>query len=125
MAEGYLKHFAGETADTYSAGIQAHGLNKTSFFFTNKRRKTISHQTSNLVADYKNISFDFIITVCDNAKENCPYFPSDGVRLHCNFLDPAKASGTDVDIFNAFRSVRDQIKHYCRGFVNEYIIQDA
>ena len=67
--------------------------------------------------EYKDIKFDFVITVCDNAKENCPYFPGKATRFHENFPDPAKAQGTEEEILNEFRKVRDMIKKYSENFV--------
>ena len=81
----------------------------------------ISKHTSNNIDEYKNIDFDFVITVCDNAKENCPYFPSNAKKLHYNFPDPAKATGTEDEILEQFRIVRQQIKEYAVKFVEEYL----
>jgi arsenate reductase len=69
---------------------------------------------------YADQKFDFIITVCDHAKENCPYFPGDALRLHHNFTDPANASGSEEDILNVYRRVRDEIKTYSQRFIEEY-----
>jgi arsenate reductase len=60
-----------------------------------------------------------VITVCDNAKERCPYFPTKAQKFHYNFPDPAKASGTEEEIMNEFRMVRELIKNYCVAFVKE------
>lgn len=79
----------------------------------------ISSQSSNNVDEYQNIDFDFVITVCDNAKERCPFFPTKAKRLHYNFPDPAKATGTETEISVEFRKVREQIKMYCEQFVND------
>ncbi len=79
----------------------------------------ISAHTSNNVNEYADIDFDHVITVCDNAKESCPYFPSKAKKLHYNFPDPAKATGTDEEVINEFRRVRDLIKTYSAEFVNE------
>ena len=65
------------------------------------------------------IDFDFVITVCDNAKERCPFFPTKAKKFHHNFSDPAKAKGTDEEINEQFRQVRQQIKEYCERFVAE------
>jgi arsenate reductase len=67
------------------------------------------------------IPFDYIITVCDNAKENCPYFPSKAQRLHQNFPDPAKATGTEQEVMEEFKRVRDMIKVYTADFVKQYV----
>jgi arsenate reductase (thioredoxin) len=79
----------------------------------------ISKHTSNNLEEYKNISFDFVITVCDNAKERCTFFPAKTKFFHHNFPDPAKATGTDDEIMNEFRRVRDTIKSYSKKFVEE------
>ena len=68
-----------------------------------------------------NINFDYVITVCDNAKERCPYFPTEAVKLHHNFPDPAKAIGSEEEIDAEFDSVRDMIDVYCKDFVNKYL----
>lgn len=77
----------------------------------------ISTHTSNNVDEYMDIPFDYVITVCDNANENCPFFPSEATYFHYNFPDPAKAQGTEEEVMNEFRRVRDKIKKYCEVFV--------
>ncbi len=119
IAEGYLKNFAGDKADVYSAGIETHGVNPVAIEVMKEDGIDISHQTSNNVNEYRNIDFDFIITVCDNAKEECPVFPSIAKKFHKNFADPAKATGTQEEIKKQFRKVRDEIKNYCEKFVAE------
>ncbi len=79
----------------------------------------ISKHTSNNIDEYRHIAFDFVITVCDNAKERCPYFPTKAKKFHYNFPDPAKATGTEEEIKKQFREVRGQIKEYCRQFIAE------
>ncbi len=121
MAEGYLRHFANGKADVYSAGIEAHGLNPRAVIVMKEDGVDISGQTSNKIDDYDGLQFDYVITVCDNARENCPYFPASVKQLHHNFPDPAKAQGTDEEVMNEFRNVRDQIKSYIHNFVKEYV----
>src|SRR5690242_1105760 len=94
IAEGYLRKFAGDKAEIYSAGIETHGVNPKAIETMKEDGIDISHQTSNNVSEYSNIDFDFIITVCDNAKEQCPVLPSSAKKFHQNFIDPAKAIGT-------------------------------
>lgn len=118
IAEGYLRHYAGENANVYSAGVETHGVNPRAISIMKEAGIDISNHTSNHVDEYGNINFDFIITVCDNAKERCPYFPSKAERLHYNFPDPAKASGTEEEIVNEFRRVRLLIDDYCKDFVS-------
>jgi arsenate reductase len=121
IAEGYLKYFANENADVYSAGVETHGVNHNAIEIMKEDGIDISNQTSNNIDEYKHIDFDFVITVCDNAKERCPYFPTKAVKFHQNFPDPAKASGTDEEINNKFREVRNMIKDYCKEFVIQNI----
>ena len=119
IAEGYLRKFAGDKAEIYSAGIETHGVNPKAIETMKEDGIDISHQTSNNVSEYSNIDFHFIITVCDNAKEQCPVFPSSAKKFHQNFIDPAKAIGTQEEIKEQFRKVRDEIKNYCQNFVAE------
>ncbi len=116
MAEGYLQKFAGNKANVYSAGIEAHGLNPRAVAVMKEDGVDISNHSSNKVEEYFNISFDFVITVCDNANEHCPVFPSTAKKFHHNFPDPAKATGSKEEIMNEFRQVRDLIKNYCKDF---------
>lgn len=119
MAEGYLRHFAGNKAQIYSAGIETHGLNQNAVASMKEDGIDISAHTSNHIDEYDNISFDFVITVCDNAKESCPIFPTKAKKFHHNFPDPAKATGTHEEIATQFREVRQSIKNYCSNFVAE------
>lgn len=121
IAHGYLEHFVGNKANIYSAGVETHGVNPRAIATMKEDGIDISHHTSNNVVEYKDISFDYVITVCDNAKERCPYFPSNAEKFHYNFPDPAKAVGTDEEIEQEFRRVRDLIKKYCLDFVKTYL----
>ena len=120
IAEGYFKYFAKGEAEVYSAGIETHGVNPKAVATMKEDRIDISTHTSNKVEEYANIKFDYIITVCDNAKENCPYFPSNAKRFHQNFPDPAKFSGDEEQITEEFRKVRNMIKKYTYDFTKEY-----
>lgn len=119
IAEGFLRHFAGSRAEVYSAGIETHGVNPKAIQVMAEAGIDISSHTSNHVNEYAAIDFDYLITVCDNAKESCPYFPSRAKKLHYNFPDPAKATGTEEEVMNEFRRVRDLIKTYSAEFVAE------
>jgi len=121
IAEGYLRYFAGGDAEIFSAGIETHGVNPIAIVTMAADGIDISKHTSNNINEYLNIDFDYVITVCDNAKESCPYFPTKAVKLHYNFPDPAKATGTEEEIKAQFESVRNMIKYYCENFVNEYL----
>ncbi len=119
IEEGYLRQFANGKAQIYSAGIEIHGVNPKAIAVMKEDGIYISHHTSNNIDEYKNIDFDYVITVCDNAKERCPFFPSTAKKFHQNFPDPAKAKGSEDEIMQEFRNVRDMIKLYCREFVAE------
>jgi arsenate reductase len=114
LAEAYLRFFHGEVANIYSAGVETHGVNPRAIKTMSEDGIDISAHTSNHVDEYLHIPFDLILTVCDHASERCPIFPSAAKRIHQNFSDPAKASGTDVEIMEAFRKVREEIKSFCR-----------
>jgi arsenate reductase (thioredoxin) len=117
MAEGYLKLFAGNKAEVYSAGIETHGVNAKAVQVMKEDGIDISHHTSNNVNEYSDIDFDFVITVCDNANEHCPVFPAKAQKFHENFPDPAKARGSEEEILQQFRRARDMIKTYSKEFI--------
>jgi len=121
IADGYLKAFSPEGVSIYSAGVETHGVNPKAIRTMSDDGIDISSNTSNNVNEYGDINFDYIITVCDNAKERCPYFPSDAFRFHKNFPDPAKATGTEEEINAEFDEVRDIVKRYCKEFVSAYL----
>ncbi len=122
MAEGYLRKYADASVEVYSAGIEAHGLNPRAVASMARDGVDISGQKSTLVDEYAAMVFDVVLTVCDNAQENCPILPSKAgaptVRLHHSFPDPAKAQGTPEEIQEAFDSVRDQIKAFSKSLLN-------
>jgi arsenate reductase len=122
MAEGYLRYFAKGKAEVYSAGIETHGVNPRAIAIMKEDGIDISLHTSNNINEYRDIAFDFVITVCDNAKERCPVFVSRAIQFHHNFPDPAKAKGTEVEIKEEFRKVRDSIRTYSQNFIKEYIL---
>jgi arsenate reductase len=121
MAEGYLRKYADASVEVFSAGIEAHGLNPRAVASMARDGVDISGQKSTLVDEYAAMVFDLVLTVCDNAQENCPILPSKSGaptnRLHHSFPDPAKAQGTPEEIQEAFDSVRDQIRDYCRELI--------
>lgn len=121
IAEGYLRHFADGRAEVYSAGVETHGVNPRAIAIMKEDGIDISGHTSNHVDEYRDIDFDFVITVCDNALERCPYFPTNARKFHYNFPDPAKATGSEEEIMASFRAVRELIKAYSRDFVEKNI----
>lgn len=122
MAHGYLNHFTNGKANIFSAGIETHGVNPKAIAIMNEDGIDISKHTSNLVTEYETVDFDFILTVCDHANENCPFIPSkNAVRLHHNFFDPSKIEGTIEDTHSAFEKARNEIKEYCETFSEKYL----
>lgn len=121
LAEGYLRYYAGDKAEVYSAGVETHGVNPRAIATMKEDGLDISGHTSNNISEYLGVDFDYVITVCDNAKERCPYFPTKAQKLHYNFPDPAKATGTEDQITKAFRDVRDMIKAYSADFVQHHL----
>ena len=119
IAEAYLRHFAGEKAEIYSAGIETHGVNPRAISTMKEDGIDITQHTSNNIDEYVNIDFDFVITVCDNAKERCPFFPTKAKKFHQNFPDPAKATGTEEAMLEQFREVRQMIKRYSQQFASD------
>lgn len=121
IADGYLKKFASQGAEVYSAGIETHGLNPNAVATMERDGVDIKSHTSNHLDEYASVDFDFVITVCDNAKESCPVFPSSAHLFHKSFKDPAGAKGTEDEVKAQFDAVRDEIKLYCKEFSAAYL----
>ena len=117
LLHGYLAQELGARAAVYSAGVEVHGLNPRAVRVMAEDGVDISHHTSNHVDEYAHVPFDYVLTVCDHANEVCPVFPSTAKKLHHNFPDPAKATGSEEEIMEQFRGVRDQVKTYAHDFV--------
>ena len=109
-------------AKFYSAGVKKNSLNVDAVIVMGLDGVDISNHTSNLVEDYLNIHFNYIITVCDHANESCPIFSNkDAVKLHKNFIDPSRIEfENDEKKIKTFISVRNQIKTYCLDFANKF-----
>ncbi|TGE21507.1 arsenate reductase ArsC [Hymenobacter aquaticus] len=120
LLHGYLIQLLGEKATVYSAGIETHGVNPKAVQVMREDGIDIGHHTSNHVDEYAAVPFDYVITVCDNAREACPVFPTTAAVLHHNFPDPAKATGTAEEVLAQFRAVRDQVQAYAQDFTRQY-----
>ena len=126
IAHGYFEHFTdGRKVKVYSAGITTHGVNPRAIETMKADGIDISQNTSNNVAEYENIDFNYVLTVCDNANEHCPIWvgKSNGSTLqkfHHNFPDPPKFVGTEEEIVAEFARVRDMVKEYVQNFVKEH-----
>ncbi|MEW5821659.1 MAG: arsenate reductase ArsC [Cyanobacteriota bacterium] len=110
MAEGLLKHFGNNKYEVFSAGTNPVSINVYSIKVMEEIGIDISCQTSNHIEEYKNIDFDLVISVCDNARETCPIYFSKTPKIHWGFEDPASVKGNETEILTSFRNIRDQIK---------------
>lgn len=119
IVEVYLRYFAGSKAEIYSASVETHGVNPKAIETMKEDGIDISRHASNNIEEYRNVDFDFVITVCDNAKERCPFFPTTAKKFHHNFPDPAGLTGTEEEIKEHFRKVRKLIKVYCKQFIED------
>ncbi|MBV9242305.1 MAG: arsenate reductase ArsC, partial [Acidobacteria bacterium] len=109
MAEGLLRHMAGDRFDVYSAGVEPSRVRPEAIAAMDEIGIDISGQQSKSVDEFTGKQFDYVITVCDNARQNCPVFPGNAVRIHWSFNDPASVEGNEKERNAAFRQVRDQI----------------
>jgi arsenate reductase len=115
MAEGWARHLKGNVIEAYSAGVRPQNVSERAIKVMREAGVDISGQRSEHVDDYANVDFDYVVTVCDNAKEQCPVFPKKVRTIHKQFDDPAAASGTEEQVMAEFRRVRNEI----RSFVEE------
>jgi arsenate reductase len=114
MAEGLLRHDAGDRFEVFSAGTKPSKVRPEAISVMRELGIDISGHRSKSVVDFAGQPFDYVLTVCDNAKESCPIFPSKTVTLHHGFQDPATAEGSEDERFGIFRRVRDEIRDYLR-----------
>lgn len=115
MAEGWGKHLYPGRFDFYSAGIEKHGLNPLAIKVMAEAGVDISTQYSKLLSELESITFDYVITVCDHAHEQCPLFAGKAIRLHQEFPDPprlAKNAASEEEALGHYRNVRDAIREY-------------
>ena len=115
MAEGWTRFLKGDQIEVWSAGIETHGLNQYAVKVMAESGVDISKHQSTDVKDLLSIQFDYVITVCDHARESCPIFPRKTRNIHKSFDDPpflAKTADSEEKVMNIFRRVRDQIKYF-------------
>ena len=115
MAEGLANAFKGDEVEAWSAGVETHGLNPYAVSVMKELGIDITSHKSKLVADLPEIDFDYVITVCGHANENCPFFPGEVKRVHAGFDDPptlAKDVSTEPEKLEIYRRVRDEIKDF-------------
>ena len=116
MAEGLVRHDAGQRFEVASAGTKPGAVRPEAIAVMNEIGIDISAHRSKSVDEFADQDFDYVLTVCDNAKETCPIFPGHANRVHQNFDDPAAVEGSEEPRLAAFRRVRDQIRDYLRHF---------
>lgn len=121
IAEGWIKHYAGEMADVYSAGLVAHGLNPYSVAVMKEVNVDISGYRSKTINELPLRHYDFIITLCDNIKEKCPELPGNAIRIHKSFQDPAEFAGSSTEMMKIFTGLRNEIENFSFDFVNTNI----
>lgn len=110
MAEGLLRHLAGDRFGVASAGTEATSVRPLAIRAMGEIGVDISGQKSETLERYLGDPFDYVITVCDDAKEACPYFPGTSARLHWSLEDPTQASGSEEEKLAVFRRVRDELR---------------
>jgi arsenate reductase len=118
MAEGLLRHLAGDRFEVASAGVAPTQVRPEAIAVMRELGIDISHHRSKSVDEFLGQDFDYVITVCDNANEQCPIFPSNTKRIHWSFEDPAAAAGDEQARLAVFRRVRDEIFDRLRLFAN-------
>jgi arsenate reductase len=112
MAEGLLRHDAGDRFEVFSAGTKPSQVRPEAIAVMRELGIDISAHRSKSVDEFTGQPFDYVLTVCDNAKEACPIFPGGTVTLHRSFTDPAMVQGYEEQRLAAFRSVRDELRQY-------------
>jgi arsenate reductase len=116
MAEGLLEHDAGDRFEVESAGTKPGRVRAEAIAVMKELGIDISGHRSKHVDDFQGRSFDYVLTVCDNAKESCPVFPGHSKRIHKAFQDPAALQGTEDERLALFRRVRNEIRDYLKSF---------
>ena len=115
MAEGWTRHFHGDTIEAYSAGIEAHGMNPNAIQVMKEAGVDISGQSSKLASSLADVPLDLVMTVCGHADENCPAFLTKAKVVHVGFDDPpklAKEAASEEAALDCYRRVRDEIREF-------------
>jgi arsenate reductase len=119
MAEGLLRHDAGDRFEVFSAGTEPSHVRPEAISVMKELGIDISAHCSKSVNEFTGQSFDYVLTVCDNAKESCPVFPGKAVTIHRNFEDPAALQGSKEERLALFRRVREEMRRCLSNFPNE------
>ena len=119
MAEGLLRHLAGDSLEVHSAGAKPSRVNPFAIQAMRQRGIDISRHSSDAIDMYIHSPFDYVITVCDNAAENCPVFPGPARRIHWSFPDPAAVDGDDAAILQSFIKTREGLEDRLRQWLQD------
>ena len=116
MAEGFLRHMAGDRFEVFSAGVKPTQVNPLAIKVMAEVGVDISKHRSKSAMEFIRQQFDYVITVCDNAKQICPVFPGKYEKIHWDLEDPAEAKGNEEERLSFFRRIRDEIKSMVNNF---------
>jgi arsenate reductase len=119
MGEALFRYEGGETHEVASAGTNPSQVRPEAVAVMKELGIDISGQRSKSVEEFEGQSFDYVVTVCDNARDNCPVFPAGAERIHWSFEDPAAVQGGEQERLAAFRRIRDRIHERVKTFVRE------
>ncbi len=120
MAEGLLRHFGNNKFEVFSAGVNPSFVHPLAIKVMKEIGVDISNHRSKSITEFLGQTFDYVITVCDKAKELCPNFPGQVKKIHWSFQDPAEANGSEEERLKVFRKVRDEIKGHILLFIKEF-----
>ena len=121
MAEGLINHDFGDRIAAFSAGTEPHGLNPKAVQVMQEIGMDISHHRSQHLDDFADQHFDYVITLCGDANEKCPVFLGGVRRLHMGFDDPPKAEGSEAEVMDVYRRVRDDIRQQLGDFFRQQL----
>jgi arsenate reductase len=116
MAEGLLRHDAGDRFEVFSAGTRPSRVRPEAIAVMHELGIDISDHRSKSIDEFADQSFDYVLTVCEHAKESCPIFPGQPIRIHQSFEDPAELQGPDEERLALFRRIRDELRTYLSRF---------
>ncbi len=119
MAEGLVNHYLAGKAKAFSAGVEPGQVNPNAIRVMAELGIDISQHRSKLVSEFEGQEFDLVITVCDKARETCPFFAGAARMLHVSFTDPGQATGTEAEILAVFRQVRDEMQEQLLPLLKE------
>ena len=118
MAEGWTRELKSEQFEAYSAGIEKHGLNENAVRVMKEAGVDISQQESQTIDELPDLNFDYVVTVCDSAREACPVYPGGTKQIHAGFDDPprlAKQADSKKEALDIYRRVRDEIRQFVKN----------